>query len=50
MTHILRERYDFTTPPYRDPTKLSPRVSLLLIKGTSLLLWLTMVEAIGAVQ
>ena len=49
MTHIRRERYDVTTLPHREPTKLSPRVCLLLIAGTSLLLWLAMVEAIGVV-
>ena len=44
-----RGRFDFTTLPYRGPEKLSPRVCLLLIAGTSLVLWIAVIEALRAV-
>lgn len=49
MSYIRRARCDLTTLPYREPTKLSPRMCLLFIAGTSLLLWFAVVEAIGVV-
>jgi hypothetical protein len=49
MSHMLRARCDLTTLLYREPTKLAPRVCLLLIAGTSLVLSLAVVDAIGVV-
>ena len=42
-----RDRYDFTTLPYREPEKLSPAVCLQLVVATSVVLWIAVIEAIG---
>jgi hypothetical protein len=49
MSYIGRHRCDFTALSYREPTKLSLRVCLLIIAGTSLLLWFVVIEAFGVV-
>jgi hypothetical protein len=45
-----RVRYDLTTLPYREPEKLSLRVCLLLIAGTSLVLWIAALESLGVLM
>lgn len=42
-----RDRYDFTTLPYREPEKLSPVVCFQLVVATSVVLWIAVIEAIG---
>jgi hypothetical protein len=49
MSYVPRDRSDFTTLAYRKPTKLSPRACLVLIAGTSLLLWLAVVTVIRVI-
>jgi hypothetical protein len=49
MSYIGRHRCDFTTLPYGGLPKLSLRVCLLLIGGTSLLLWFVVFEGFGVV-